>query len=119
MNTAILDKTEHSVRIACQGHLDAAACQQHQTQMQQWAFDFVGHRVVLDLSAVDLLDSSGIGAIVYLFKRIRASGGELALLGVCGQPKKLLKMLRVHHAIPVIDSLESGAGQRAIQQALA
>jgi anti-sigma B factor antagonist len=52
-------------------------------------------RVVLDLSGLRLVDSSGIGAIVSLFKRVRAYGGLFEVTGVQGQPRSIFKVLRL------------------------
>lgn len=52
-------------------------------------------RVILDLSGLRLVDSSGVGAIVSLFKRIRAGGGKFEVVGVQGQPKSIFKVLRL------------------------
>jgi len=58
-------------------------------------------KMILDLHHVDLIDSSGIGAIVFLYKRMRNRGFSLSLIGVHGQPKSLIKMLRIHRNMPV------------------
>lgn len=50
-------------------------------------------RVVLDLSAVNQMDGSGIGAIAYLRKRLSAAGQRLDLTGAHGQPLALLRQL--------------------------
>ena len=52
-------------------------------------------RVVVDLSSLRLIDSSGVGGIVSLFKRVRAAGGHFEVLGVCGQPSSIFKVLRL------------------------
>lgn len=47
-----------------------------------------GHeRVVLDLEAVDFLDSTGLGVLIGVLRRINATGGELRL--VCSTPRIL------------------------------
>lgn len=46
--------------------------------------------VELDLSSVRFIDSSGVGGIVFLFKRLRASGHSLWLTHVGAQPRSLL-----------------------------
>lgn len=51
--------------------------------------------VVLDLSRVEFLDSSGVGAIVFLYKRLRARGLMLLLRDPKGQPLGLLSHLRM------------------------
>lgn len=57
--------------------------------------------VVFDLSDVDFIDSSGIGAIVFLFKRLTAKGRGLRLAGVHGQPLQLMEFLRIPRVIPI------------------
>ena len=52
-------------------------------------------RVVVDLSALRLVDSSGVGAIVSIYKRIRHEGGEVAVTGATGQPLAIFRLLRL------------------------
>ena len=52
-------------------------------------------QVTVDLSGLELIDSSGLGEIVWLFKRVRAYGGALRLLGTQGQPLVIFKLLRL------------------------
>jgi anti-sigma B factor antagonist len=51
--------------------------------------------VVVDLSALDLIDSSGVAVIVSLYKRVRAAGGEVRVTGVRDQPLAIFKLLRM------------------------
>ena len=57
--------------------------------------------VLLDLSKVSFIDSSGIGAIVFLFKRLKLRDETLIIRGVHGQPRELIELLRIDSAIPV------------------
>lgn len=67
--------------------------------------------IILDFSNVNFIDSTGIGAIVFLFKRLTSQRRTLSLLKVSGQPHKLMTMLRVENAIPFIENIpESSAG---------
>lgn len=52
-------------------------------------------KVVVDLSALRLIDSSGIGVIVSLFKRIGAQGGVVRVTGLRDQPLAIFKLLRL------------------------
>jgi anti-sigma B factor antagonist len=52
-----------------------------------------GHRqIVVDLEAVDFLDSTGLGVLVGGLKRLRSHGGDLSL--VCTQPR-ILKVFEI------------------------
>jgi len=59
------------------------------------------HDVTLDMSQIDFIDSSGIGAIVFLFKRLRSLDRKLSLAGVHGQPLELLRYLRIEKSISI------------------
>ena len=61
--------------------------------------------VVVDLSDVHFIDSSGIGAIVFLYKRLVAQQHNMALIGVKGQPKELLDILKISKTINVFVTL--------------
>ena len=52
-------------------------------------------RVSIDIEKVKMIDSSGIGAIVSLFKRIKAEGGEVLVVGARDQPLAVLKLLKL------------------------
>ena len=52
-------------------------------------------KVVCDLGALELIDSSGVAALVKLYKGVRASGGALAITGTRDQPLAVFKLLRM------------------------
>jgi anti-anti-sigma factor len=55
--------------------------------------------VAIDMSSVSFIDSSGVGAIVFLLKRLMANGHSLQLTGVKGQPLQLLTYLKLQELI--------------------
>ena len=52
-------------------------------------------RVEVDLSSLRMLDSSGVGALVSLYKRVRAQGGEVVVVGLRDQPLAIFRLLRL------------------------
>ncbi len=82
------------------GEMDALGCTKIRTELERIT-DTENINVSLDLSQVSFLDSSGIGAIVFLYKRLKAQGRTLIIVGVQGQPQELMKLLRIDSAIPV------------------
>jgi stage II sporulation protein AA (anti-sigma F factor antagonist) len=55
--------------------------------------------VVMEFSKVNFLDSSGVGCLVFLFKRLYANKRTLTLQGLHDQPQRLIKSLRIDKAI--------------------
>ncbi len=51
--------------------------------------------LVLDLSALEYLDSSGVGTIIQLLQQARKRGGELRVAGLAGSALKVLKMTNI------------------------
>lgn len=52
-------------------------------------------RVVVDLSGLELIDSSGVAALVALYKRVRANGGRVSVENARDQPLAIFKLLRM------------------------
>ena len=52
-------------------------------------------KIVLDLSDVDHLDSSGVGIIMMCYGKAKKSGGELRLAGVTGNVERILKAVNL------------------------
>ena len=57
--------------------------------------------VTLELSALRLIDSSGVGVIVSLFKGVRAYGGQVRIVGLRDQPRAIFRLLRLDRVFPV------------------
>ena len=72
---------------------------------------FLGESITVDLSALRLIDSSGVGVLVSLFKRIRASGGEVRLEGLRDQPLAIFKLLRLDRVFPGSPGAPRAPGQ--------
>lgn len=52
-------------------------------------------KVDVDLSSLDLIDSSGVAALVKLYKAIRSGGGTIHISGARDQPLAIFKLLRM------------------------
>jgi len=52
-------------------------------------------RLRLDLTAVEYLDSTGVGAIIRILQAAKRTGAELRFRGVGGTPRKVLKMSNI------------------------
>lgn len=74
------------------GELDAT-CAEDLRRVLEELLAVGGRHVVLDLAALDLIDSSGVGTIVWLFKRLEQRGGSLEIEHLQGQPLAVFEIL--------------------------
>ena len=57
--------------------------------------------VTVDLSELRIIDSSGVGAIVSLYKRMRAVGSKVEVIGLRDQPLAIFRLLRLDRIFTV------------------
>jgi anti-sigma B factor antagonist len=85
---------ETEVRLKIEGALDALTARDVRPIFDQVVAD-KPKRVTIDLEALTLIDSSGVGAIVSLFKRVKADGGQVVAVHAQDQPLAVLKLLKL------------------------
>jgi anti-sigma B factor antagonist len=51
--------------------------------------------IVVDVSDLDFIDSTGVAVLVSLFKRARDYGGEVVVTGASDQPLAIFRLLRL------------------------
>jgi anti-sigma B factor antagonist len=52
-------------------------------------------KVLVDLEPLELIDSSGVAALVKLYKGVRGGGGTVTMTGAHDQPLQIFKLLRM------------------------
>ncbi len=62
--------------------------------------------ILIDCSAVDFMDSSGLGALVMGLKQTRSIGGRFALCGINDQIKLLLELTDMESTFEIFESRE-------------
>ena len=65
--------------------------------------------LLIDLSDVGFLDSSGLGALVRAMTTSQNEGGQTKLLGAGPQVRKLLEMTKLDSVFEMFDDLETAA----------
>jgi len=61
-------------------------------------------RVIVDLRRLDLVDSAFVARLLSMHKRIRASGGNLILCGLCPVVREMFEHLRLDKAFEISDA---------------
>jgi anti-sigma B factor antagonist len=77
-----------------------------------------GHRhFVVDLEAVDFIDSTGLGALVGVLKRARVHGGSVAVACTHERTRRLFRMTVLPRDIPTYDTVDEALGSVGGRQA--
>lgn len=65
------------------------------------------NRVVVDLSGVELIDSSGLGALVAGFEAARDNGGDLKVMSPPEQATLVLELTNVNRVLRTVPSADT------------
>ena len=63
-------------------------------------------RIAVDMSKVDFMDSSSLGALITCLKRLRESDGRLALVGMDGSPMKVMALTGLDRVFDLVGSTD-------------
>ena len=94
----VLNKEEHASVLSIAGELDAVTAR----DLRPVIATIDGDRppkVLVDLSRLRLIDSSGVGVIVALFKTVNAYQGSMSVVGVRDQPLAILRLLQLDRVL--------------------
>ncbi|MBZ5507976.1 MAG: STAS domain-containing protein [Acidobacteriia bacterium] len=63
-------------------------------------------KLVLDLSQLRFIDSSGLGAMLSCLRQLSAKGGDLKLCGMSKQVRALFELVRMHRIFDIYPARE-------------
>jgi anti-sigma B factor antagonist len=89
-----VQRNSHETKFAIRGSLDINTAPSLAEEIDRVAAT-KPQRVSVDLSGLDLIDSSGVAALVKLYKAVRGCGGEVVIAGARDQPLAIFKLLRM------------------------
>ncbi|NQZ06562.1 MAG: STAS domain-containing protein [Algicola sp.] len=92
--------------LSVEGHFTAANIVSVRKTFEEITLE-VDNTLLFDLSKTQHIDSSGIGMLVYIYKRIKRRRRTMVLLGLHGQPQRLCNKLHIGRFIQCMDSQES------------
>jgi len=62
--------------------------------------------VILDFERLEQIDSSGIGAVISLLKKMRTQNGDVRIIKLRGAVKQLFELLRIDRGINIFETLD-------------
>jgi len=96
------------------GEVDVASCGLLRDSLLRIVTDEGFRGLVVNLAAVRFIDSTGIGVLVGVWRRVRATTGRLALAAPAPQLRRVLDTAGLTKILPVYDA-EADAVQAARQ----
>jgi anti-sigma B factor antagonist len=92
------------------GVLDAASSPSMKAEVVRIA-EAGRNRIVVDLSQLAIVDSTGVGVLISLYKRSRAQNGSVVFAGLKGQPREVFKLLRLGKTLELADTVEEAVSR--------
>jgi anti-sigma B factor antagonist len=101
-----LKEERGAVVVSFSGEVDL----EHSPQAREILLDQVGRkrRVLVDLSAVDYIDSSGIASLVEAFQKAKKAGTGFALAAPNPSALRVLELARLDRVFRIFATLEEG-----------
>jgi anti-sigma B factor antagonist len=65
------------------------------------------HKLILELSGIEYLDSAGLGVLMILYGNMKLHGGQLRLVAPAAKVMDVLKMTHTDSILPIDPSLEA------------
>jgi anti-sigma B factor antagonist len=87
----VSELSDGTATVSVRGEVDVYTAPQLRERLYAVVADGVG-QVVLDLSAMTFIDSTGLGVIVGTLKRLREAGGDLVLRSPSRSTRKVLEI---------------------------
>lgn len=81
-------------------HLDASVAEEFKLLMQP-ILD-ASPRIVIDMSALQFVDSAGLGAILSCLRRLTAANGDLKLCGLTKPVRSVFEISRMHRIFDIL-----------------
>lgn len=113
MKLTTQDFNDLRVVTVCTDRIDAACTIQFKDELRELAAD-APSRMVLDMTQVEFLDSSGLGAVVASMKAM-PEGTKLELAGLKGAVERVFQLTRMNTVFTIHD--DTNAAMTPVQHA--
>ncbi|PLR95567.1 anti-sigma factor antagonist [Bacillus sp. T33-2] len=108
MNISIdVNETENYTEVSVSGEIDAYTA----PKLRETLFPMSekeGVKIVVDLTGVSYMDSTGLGVFVGVFKNVRAQNGEFKIVGLSDRLQRLFEITGLADIIDINSQIEGG-----------
>lgn len=97
--------------VAVRGEVDLATAPTLKNRLLELVADGTTE-IVVDLSNTDFLDSTGLGAVVAAYKRVRAHEGHLRLVATSARVKRVFEITNLDRVVPICATVEEACASQ-------
>ena len=87
-----IEKTDRRITVMTDGDFDLHICPELKALLEEDLRDHRVTHVCFDLSKTSFIDSSGLGLILYIYKRTAPYGGKVSVINASPPAAKLFEM---------------------------
>ena len=98
-------KNAHTVSIALSGQLDSETANALDQQIQRALLD-AADIIILDMAALKMITSAGVGVVMKTQTSLAKRGGELMMLNMQPQITKVFEIVRLLPTLTVFESVQ-------------
>ncbi len=93
--------------VTVSGALNAASVDSFRDQFSRWQNENDSVRqIVLDLAAMDFIDSAGLGVLIAMLKRVSEQGGDIRIARLQKKARIVFEITRAYKIFEIFDSTE-------------
>ena len=96
-----------ALKITVEGRLVAACSESFQNQVLERMESESAKNLLLDLSKMTHIDSSGLGALVFLLQKASAKGGTVKLACLQPRPRIIFEITKVFRVFEIYDTVDA------------
>lgn len=91
-------------------NLDANTAHRVKAEIKGLLSDSINN-VIVDLSNIHFIDSTGFGALISILKTIKSRGGKMILSGVSDEVRELMDLMQLLNVFDLSKSIEEAESQ--------
>ncbi|PKM89022.1 MAG: anti-sigma F factor antagonist [Firmicutes bacterium HGW-Firmicutes-12] len=99
--TFTLRRKNRTLIIYLTGELDLVKANEFRETVDNTMEEMMAKNLIIDLSSVNFIDSSGLGVILGRFRKISAKEGQVVLVGLNSNVRRILELSGILSFIPV------------------
>ena len=116
----ILQSKNRTLVVQADGELDLVSAQSFRETVDRAIEEIAGLNIIIDLSRVTFIDSSGLGVILGRYRMIKAKNGEMILCGLNKNVNRVLEMSGLLSFIHICENMHAAwkiIEERAVREA--